>query len=137
MEFRNYQTEIIQKAKGVLEAHRFVYLSMEVRTGKTLTALGVAEKLGITNLLFVTKKKAIGSIEASLVSAEKPGRAEVLRSLAAAKELPTVRELEELDDELLELLGLDDKLPPSPNAVDVIGSMLTSMRSLSDTPAPT
>ena len=39
---------------------------------------------------------AIGSIEASLVSAEKPGRAEVLRSLAAAKELPTVRELEEL-----------------------------------------
>ena len=31
-----------------------------------------------------------------LVSAEKPGRAEVLRSLAAAKELPTVRELEEL-----------------------------------------
>ena len=37
---------------------------MEVRTGKTLTALGVADKLGITNLLFVTKKKAIGSIEA-------------------------------------------------------------------------
>jgi hypothetical protein len=37
---------------------------MEVRTGKTLTALGVAEKLGINNLLFVTKKKAIGSIEA-------------------------------------------------------------------------
>ncbi|KZN36240.1 MotA/TolQ/ExbB proton channel family protein [Pseudoalteromonas luteoviolacea] len=39
---------------------------------------------------------AIGSIEASIVSAEKPGRAEVLRSLAAAKELPTTRELEEL-----------------------------------------
>ena len=64
VEFRDYQIQIIEKAKGVLEAHRFVYLSMEVRTGKTLTALGVAEKLGITNLLFVTKKKAIGSIEA-------------------------------------------------------------------------
>lgn len=64
MKFREYQTTIIEKAKGVLEAHRFVYLSMEVRTGKTLTALGVANKLGITNLLFVTKKKAIGSIEA-------------------------------------------------------------------------
>ena len=64
MKFREYQTTIIEKAKGVLEAHRFVYLSMEVRTGKTLTALGVADKLGITNLLFVTKKKAIGSIEA-------------------------------------------------------------------------
>ena len=36
---------------------------MEVRTGKTLTALGVADKLGINNLLFVTKKIAIGSIE--------------------------------------------------------------------------
>ena len=64
MKFREYQTTIIEKAKGVLQAHRFVYLSMEVRTGKTLTALGVAEKLGITNLLFVTKKKAISSIEA-------------------------------------------------------------------------
>ena len=64
VEFRDYQIQIIEKAKGVLEAHRFVYLSMEVRTGKTLTALGVAEKLGINNLLFVTKKKAIGSIEA-------------------------------------------------------------------------
>ena len=64
MKFREYQPTIIEKAKGVLEAPRFVYLSMEVRTGKTLTALGVADKLGITNLLFVTKKKAIGSIEA-------------------------------------------------------------------------
>ena len=64
VEFRNYQIQIIEKAKGVLQAHRFVYLSMEVRTGKTLTALGVAEKLGIQNLLFVTKKKAISSIEA-------------------------------------------------------------------------
>jgi len=64
MKFREYQVEIINTAQTVLLEHRFVYLSMEVRTGKTLTALGVAEKLGINNLLFVTKKKAIGSIEA-------------------------------------------------------------------------
>jgi len=64
MKFREYQVEIINTAQTVLLANRFVYLSMEVRTGKTLTALGVAEKLGINNLLFVTKKKAIGSIEA-------------------------------------------------------------------------
>ena len=64
MKFRDYQIRIINTATGVLQAHRFVYLSMEVRTGKTLTALGVAEKLGIQNLLFVTKKKAISSIEA-------------------------------------------------------------------------
>lgn len=36
---------------------------MEVRTGKTLTSMGIAEELGCKNVLFVTKKKAISSIE--------------------------------------------------------------------------
>jgi hypothetical protein len=36
---------------------------MQVRTGKTLTAMGTAQKLGVDNMLFVTKKKAISSIE--------------------------------------------------------------------------
>ena len=36
---------------------------MEVRTGKTLTSLGIAEKLKVETVLFITKKKAIGSIE--------------------------------------------------------------------------
>jgi|TARA_R100001480_G_scaffold6159_3_gene13390 hypothetical protein len=36
---------------------------MQVRTGKTLTAMGVAEKLNVSRVLFVTKKKAISSIE--------------------------------------------------------------------------
>ena len=36
---------------------------MEVRTGKTLTSLGIAQKLGANNVLFLTKKKAIPSIE--------------------------------------------------------------------------
>ncbi len=64
MKFRDYQIEIIEKSVKVLEQHLFCYLSMEVRTGKTLTALGVADKLGIDNLLFVTKKIAISSIQA-------------------------------------------------------------------------
>jgi len=63
MEFRDYQLEIIQKAKTLLEKDRFVYLAMEVRTGKTLTSLGVSDLLGVKNLLFITKKKAISSIE--------------------------------------------------------------------------
>ena len=37
---------------------------MEVRTGKTLTSLGIAEELGYENVLFITKKKAISSITA-------------------------------------------------------------------------
>jgi hypothetical protein len=36
---------------------------MEVRTGKTLTSLGIAQKVGVKNVLFLTKKKAISSIE--------------------------------------------------------------------------
>jgi hypothetical protein len=41
----------------------FVYLAMEVRTGKTFTSLSVAQKLNCKHVLFVTKKKAISSIE--------------------------------------------------------------------------
>lgn len=63
MEFRDYQLEMIKKAKPLLEKDRFVYLAMEVRTGKTLTSLGVSALLPVQNLLFITKKKAIGSIE--------------------------------------------------------------------------
>jgi hypothetical protein len=63
MEFRDYQINIIDKACEVLKVNRFVYLAMEVRTGKTLTSLGIADKLKLKNVLFVTKKKAISSIE--------------------------------------------------------------------------
>lgn len=63
MKYRHYQLEIIDTSVTVLEAHRFCYLSMQVRTGKTLTAMGVAQKLNISRMLFVTKKKAISSIE--------------------------------------------------------------------------
>ncbi len=63
MKFRDYQINIIDKACEVLKVNRFVYLAMEVRTGKTLTSLGIADKLKLKNVLFVTKKKAISSIE--------------------------------------------------------------------------
>ena len=63
MKFRKYQKEIIDKAFDVLVKYGFVYLSMQVRTGKTLTAMGTADKLGVDTMLFVTKKKAISSIQ--------------------------------------------------------------------------
>ena len=63
IEFRDYQVEIINKGTDVLKKHRFLYLAMEVRTGKTLTSLGIADKLGCGTILFITKKKAISSIE--------------------------------------------------------------------------
>ena len=62
--YRDYQIDIIVKASDVLKEHGFVYLAMEVRTGKTLTSLGIANRMtDVKNVLFVTKKKAISSIQ--------------------------------------------------------------------------
>jgi hypothetical protein len=61
--FRDYQRTIISQGVGVLKAKRFLYLAMEVRTGKTLTSLGIADEIGAGNVLFLTKKKAISTIE--------------------------------------------------------------------------
>lgn len=59
---RQYQVEIIDKAVEILAAGDMVYLAMEVRTGKTLTSLSIAGAIGSSNVLFLTKKKAIDSI---------------------------------------------------------------------------
>ena len=62
-QLRDYQIEIRDKAISLLKEFKIAYLSMEVRTGKTLTALATASEYGATNVLFLTKKKAIASIE--------------------------------------------------------------------------
>jgi hypothetical protein len=63
MELRDYQKEITIKGVEVLNKHKFLYLAMEVRTGKTLTSLSISNLLPVQNLLFITKKKAISSIQ--------------------------------------------------------------------------
>ena len=62
---RDYQKEIIEEGVSQCLNRKFTYLSMEVRTGKTLTALGIAAGLGGAKkrVVFVTKKKAISSVE--------------------------------------------------------------------------
>ena len=62
IEFRNYQKDIISDGVGIIKTHRFLYLAMEVRTGKTLTSLGICELIEAKKVLFITKKKAISSI---------------------------------------------------------------------------
>ena len=61
---RDYQIEIYENAKVILDKYRLVYLSVKQRVGKTTIALHLANKY--TNVLFITKKKAIesGSIQA-------------------------------------------------------------------------
>ena len=62
IEFRDYQKDIIAKGTELIRSKGFLYLAMEVRTGKTLTSLGICEQLGVDNVLFLTKKKAMSSI---------------------------------------------------------------------------
>ena len=63
MKLRDYQLQISFDAAFTLKLYKFVYLAMEVRTGKTITALNTAKLYGAKKVLFVTKKKAITSIE--------------------------------------------------------------------------
>lgn len=59
---RDYQIDLSIKANALLQKHKIAYLSMQVRTGKTMTSLATAELYGATSVLFLTKKKAISSI---------------------------------------------------------------------------
>ena len=61
LKLRPYQEEISAKAVDILKSRKIVYLAMEVRTGKTITALSIAERCGAKNVLFLTKKKAVES----------------------------------------------------------------------------
>jgi len=63
MILRDYQTKISAEAVEILRNKKIVYLAMEVRTGKSLTALNTAQLYGAKKVLFLTKKKAISSIQ--------------------------------------------------------------------------
>ena len=59
IQLRDYQIEISEKACELLNTLKIAYLAMEVRTGKTLTALQAANLYGAKKVLFLTKKRAI------------------------------------------------------------------------------
>ena len=63
MKLRDYQTKISAEAVEILRNKHIVYLAMEVRTGKSLTALNTAQLFAAKRVLFLTKKKAISSIQ--------------------------------------------------------------------------
>ena len=59
---RDYQTKLSDEAVTRLKKFGCCYLAMECRTGKTITALVTAEKLGAASVLFLTKLKAVPSV---------------------------------------------------------------------------
>ena len=60
---RDYQDRISNDAVEILRQKKIVYLAMQVRCGKTITALETCKKYNAKKVLFITKKKAISSIE--------------------------------------------------------------------------
>lgn len=63
MKLRDYQEKISSDACEVLQRKKIVYLAMQVRCGKTITALETCKKYNAKKVLFITKKKAISSIQ--------------------------------------------------------------------------
>lgn len=63
IELRDYQEEISSNAAEKIRRYGICTLWMQMRTGKTLTSLAAAEKYDASHVLFVTRKKAIPSID--------------------------------------------------------------------------
>jgi hypothetical protein len=60
---RDYQIRIANEANNLLKEKGFVFLNMQVRLGKTLTALETCKLYGAKRVLFITKIKAFSSIQ--------------------------------------------------------------------------
>jgi hypothetical protein len=60
---RDYQIKLSSDASKILQTKKIVCLFMEVRTGKTSTALETCKKVNAKRVLFITKIKAFSSIE--------------------------------------------------------------------------
>ena len=63
VQLRDYQVNIANKGVEIINKYNLLYLSLEVRTGKTLTSLTIADKLNSRSVIFFTKKKAVKSIQ--------------------------------------------------------------------------
>lgn len=65
MQLFPHQSQVVDQALPILKNYGLCYLVMEVRTGKTLTSITLADQFKPkAKVLFLTKKKAVPSIEA-------------------------------------------------------------------------
>jgi hypothetical protein len=63
LQLRPYQIEIASKAADTISEYKLVYLSLAVRTGKTLISLYAASSIYPEKVLFLTRKKVIDDIK--------------------------------------------------------------------------
>lgn len=62
IKLRDYQEKIVKDGAKILSQHHMLYLSMEVRLGKTVTSLAICDELGDKEVLFITKLKVVPGI---------------------------------------------------------------------------
>lgn len=62
-QLRQYQLDIAGQACNILNNYGIVLLTLQVRTGKTLTSFEICRKQGYQKVLFVTKKAVIDKIK--------------------------------------------------------------------------
>ena len=65
---RDYQERLSSDAVEILRRKKIVCLFMQVRTGKTITALETCKKFEAKRVLFITKIKAFSSIESDYIN---------------------------------------------------------------------
>lgn len=93
-----YQEELAKQGLALLLAHHIVYFAMEERTGKTLTAIRVAEQHHATKVLVITKKKALKGWEDTLAAYKTNKPFEVTTYSQLHKIDPKQRQLVILDE---------------------------------------
>jgi len=134
--YRDYQEEIINQGVRILHEHRFLYLAMEVRTGKTLTSLGIAEHLYPKNVLFITKKKAISSIEGDYAMMNPEYKMTVINY----ESLHTVMDIEIWDIIICDEAHSMGAFPKPSQRAELVGSLIRNIKPmvifLSGTPTP-
>lgn len=78
IQLRKYQNNIAIQAAYKLVAFGCCYLSMECRTGKTITALSAADNFEAESVLFITKLKAMPSVKADYEALKPSFKLEVI-----------------------------------------------------------
>lgn len=132
---RDYQSEIAQSSREILQSSNFIYLSMGVRTGKTLTSLEVARLLNARTVLFVTKKKAISSIEGDF-KMMKPGYELTVINWQSVHKIPQIMYDVVIFDEAHCMGSFPKPSLNTNNAKDIIKRMKPKVILLSGTPTP-
>lgn len=132
IQLRPYQRANALRAASIVDEQGIAYLSMEVRTGKTHTALEVVRILGAARVLFVTKKKAIPSVSADVHAVKLDHVVTVTNFEQVAKYPPGMFDLLIVD----EAHGIGAYPKPSKRLKDLHALGASRFLLLSGTPSP-